>query len=287
MGIENISTGYKPEFALGALYHGFNAGSADNASQLSNLIQEQALQKARIADPMDLIQKFYEAKLADAKTQSTDYIPAQIRGQIGQMNTQDAAGTLAQGLLQFRQKAGEAELTSEASKNRLFGNMYKGIEQQHDQSLPPDQREAAAQRGFFLADTLSRVDPKIMAQERMLGQKIDSAEEIAAMRLAAERERHQKQQNDPKYKEQLAAMFKVMADPNATPQQKYEAQMFITLDQQSKLYASGGGYKQDINMGQMGLPMNPAPVQQLTLPQPPNPAQQSGSTSSGNVIRLD
>lgn len=287
MGIENIATGYKPEFALGALYHGFNAGSADNASQLSNLIQEQALQKSRIGDPMDLIQKFYESQLANAKSQSPDYIPAQIRGQIGQMNSQDAAGTLAQGLLPFKQQAGQAELTSDATKNRLFSNMYQGIEQQHDQSLDPNVREAAGQKGFFLADTMSRVDPKIMAQERMLGSKLDSAEEISANRLAAQREQHIKQQSDPKYKEQLAAMFRVMADPNATPQQKYEAQMFITLDQQSKLYASGASYKQDLNMEQMGIPMNKAPVQQLTLPQPPNPAQQSSSTSSGNVIRLD
>jgi len=186
MGIENIATGYKPEFALGALYHGFNAGSADNASQLSNLIQEQALQKSRIGDPLDLIQKFYDAQLANAKSQSPDYIPAQLRGQIGQMNSQEAAGTLAQGLLPFKQRAGEAELTTEATKNRLFGNMYQGIEQQHDQSLDPNMREAAGQKGFFLADTLSRVDPKVMAQERMLGTKLDSAEDIAGMRIAAQ-----------------------------------------------------------------------------------------------------
>ena len=64
--------------------------------------------------------------------------------------------------------------------------MYQGIEQQHDQSLDPNVREAAGQKGFFLADTLSRVDPKIMAQERMLGSKLDSAEDIANMRSAAQ-----------------------------------------------------------------------------------------------------
>ena len=104
MGIENISTGYKPEFALGALYHGFNAGSADNASQLSNLIQEQALQKARIADPMDLIQKFYEGNWQMLKHNLLIISLHKFIGQIGQMDTQDAAGTLAQGLLPFRQK---------------------------------------------------------------------------------------------------------------------------------------------------------------------------------------
>ena len=89
MGIENIATGYKPEFALGALYHGFNAGSADNASQLSNLNQEQALQKSRIGDPLDLIKKQYEAMVANAQMNNPKYIPAQMQGDMGKFASSD------------------------------------------------------------------------------------------------------------------------------------------------------------------------------------------------------
>ena len=51
MGIENISTGYKPEFALGALYHGFNAANADEASQLELIKNYLANQKAQMELP--------------------------------------------------------------------------------------------------------------------------------------------------------------------------------------------------------------------------------------------
>lgn len=282
MAIENISTGYKPEFALGALYHGFNAGSQDNASQLANLIQEQALQKSRVEDPYEVLKTQYEGLLANAKSNSPSYIPWMLQGTEGQMKSQDAAGQLAQGLLPFKQKAEAAALTAEGTKNRLFGNMYQGIEQQHDQSLDPNVREAAGQRGFFLADTLSRVNPDTMAKERMLGEKLDNNIDLAEIRAMAVQQAHQKKQQDPKYKEQLAAMFKVMANPNATPQEKYEAQMFITLDQQSRLLASGAAWKPQADMSQFGIPTNPAPAQQLQLPTPPTP--QGASTPKVNAM---
>lgn len=54
MGIENISTGYKPEFALGALYHGFNAGNADEASQLELIKNYLANTKTMAEMPLDI-----------------------------------------------------------------------------------------------------------------------------------------------------------------------------------------------------------------------------------------
>lgn len=184
MGIENIATGYKPEFALGALYHGFNAGSADNASQLANLVQEQALQKSRIGDPLDLIQKFYEAQLANAKSQSPDYIPMQLSGQIGQMQTQEAAGKTAQALQPFKQKAEQAKLENAQAKDTLFGNMYRGMVKQHDQSLDPNVREAAAQGASILAGSLAENDPKYIQQKGLLGMKGEQNLDLEEMRQA-------------------------------------------------------------------------------------------------------
>ena len=184
MGIENIATGYKPEFALGALYHGFNAGSADNASQLANLIQEQALQKSRIGDPLDLIKQFYEAQLANAKSQSPDYIPMQLSGQIGQMQTQEAAGKTAQALQPFKQKAEQAQLENAQAKDTLFGNMYRGMVKQHDQSLDPNVREAAAQGASILAGSLAENDPKYIQQKGLLGMKGEQNLDLEEMRQA-------------------------------------------------------------------------------------------------------
>ncbi len=120
MGIENIATGYKPEFALGALYHGFNAGSADNASQLSNLIQEQALQKSRIGDPLDLIKKQYEAMVANAQMQNPDYIPAQMQGDMGRFASSAARGKIDSSSVDEQIKALLAELAQKTGRSNLL-----------------------------------------------------------------------------------------------------------------------------------------------------------------------
>ena len=120
MGIENIATGYKPEFALGALYHGFNAGSADNASQLSNLIQEQALQKSRIGDPLDLIKKQYEAMVANAQMNNPNYIPAQMQGDMGKFASSAAKGKIDSSSVDEQIKALLAELAQKTGKSNLL-----------------------------------------------------------------------------------------------------------------------------------------------------------------------
>lgn len=128
MGIENIATGYKPEFALGALYHGFNAGSADNASQLSNLIQEQALQKSRIGDPLDLIKKQYEAMVANAQMNNPDYIPAQMQGDMGRFASSAAKGKIDSSSVDEQIKALLAELAQKTGKSNLL-NQFQGQQQ--------------------------------------------------------------------------------------------------------------------------------------------------------------
>lgn len=119
MAYQDISTGYKPEFALGALYQGYNAGNADNASQLANLANEQALQKARITDPYDALKSVYEGQLANAKSQDPNYIPWQLKGQMGQMMSQDAAGRMKQDTYQEELDATKQELTNKLKKGKL------------------------------------------------------------------------------------------------------------------------------------------------------------------------
>jgi len=184
MAIENIATGYNPQFALGALYHGFNAGSQDNANQLANLAKEWELQKSQAEDPYKVLEAMLAGNRANAMN-TPEMLNLYTGGYGGQMESQIAAGKTAKALQPFKQAAEIAEAQQTATRAPLFTSMYKGIGDQHDQSLPPEQREAAGQKGFFMADTLSRVDPKVMAQERMLGQKLDSNEEMLDKRLAA------------------------------------------------------------------------------------------------------
>ena len=146
MGIENIATGYKPEFALGALYHGFNAGSADNASQLSNLIQEQALQKSRIGDPLDLIKKQYEAMVANAQMNNPDYIPAHMQGDMGRFASSAAKGKIDSSSVDEQIKALLAELAQKTGKSNLL-NQFQN-QQQYDINAigtqQPEQPQMAA-----------------------------------------------------------------------------------------------------------------------------------------------
>jgi len=163
MAIENIATGYNPQFALGALYHGFNAGSQDNANQLANLAKEWELQKSQAEDPYKVLEAMLAGNRANAMN-TPEMLDLHTRGYGGQMESQIAAGQTAKGLQPFREAAERAQYQQTAAQAPLFTSMYQGIGDQHNQSLPPEQREAAAQKGFFMADTLSRVDPKNMFQ---------------------------------------------------------------------------------------------------------------------------
>lgn len=127
MSIPMIETGYKPQFSLGALYQGFNAGSADNAAQLANLAKEWELQKSRAEDPYKVLSSMYQGNLDNAKMQDPNYIPWQLAGQVGQMQTQEAAGRKAQALSESDIAAAKQE-----NKNKLITGQldYKTYQEQ-------------------------------------------------------------------------------------------------------------------------------------------------------------
>lgn len=182
-GIPMIDTGYKPEFGLGALYQGFNAANADQSAQEDLIKQFLANQRSVEMNPIEADQARQNVLAGMYKTDPryqtgmTDMIEGQ-----GMSNL--AAGQTAQGLQQFKQAAGQAELESQTGKDNLFRNMFRNIAAQHDQSLPENEREANAQRGFFLADTLSEIDPKFMQQKKLLGIKGEQAMDLKELDLA-------------------------------------------------------------------------------------------------------
>lgn len=184
MGFQNIETGYKPEFGLGAVFAGINAGNNDQMAQLEILKQFLANQHAQNQNPIDEAQA--QQTLDAGRYKTTPEYQTGMRDTIsGQGMSNMAAGTTARNLQQFKERAQQAEYESQAAKEGLFANMFKGIGKQHDQSLPEAQREAGGQGAYFLADTMSRVDPNIMAKERMLGSKLESAEDINDAKIQA------------------------------------------------------------------------------------------------------
>jgi len=100
--MQNIETGYRPEFGLGAFFAGQNSANANdiNEEELSKLFL--ANQRDAQMLPYDLQRKQlevpglqYEAELNRQKNSNPNYIPSVINGYMGQMDTQVASGRYA------------------------------------------------------------------------------------------------------------------------------------------------------------------------------------------------
>jgi hypothetical protein len=87
-----ISTGYQPEFGLGALYQGFNAANADRLNEEEVLKHFLQNQKDIREAPLNQIIKQWEAKQAEGKMGDPEYLAKMLEGYKGQMNSQIAAG---------------------------------------------------------------------------------------------------------------------------------------------------------------------------------------------------
>ena len=132
--MQNIETGYKPEFGLGAWFAGENAANTEAANEEELIKSFLANQRERQMQPIDvekaqlgLDPARYESMLAQAKSRNPNYIQEQLRGQIGQMQTQAAAGEKAKTLLPFAIKAEQGTLENTAEDNSLM-QQFKQID---------------------------------------------------------------------------------------------------------------------------------------------------------------
>ena len=110
-----ISTGYQPEFGLGALYQGFNAANADKLNEEEVLKAFLQNQKDIREAPLNQIMKQWEAKQAEGKMNDPEYLAKMIEGYKGQMNSQIAAGNKG-----MRTWESDADATVQENKNKLF-----------------------------------------------------------------------------------------------------------------------------------------------------------------------
>lgn len=175
-----IETGYKPEFGLGAVYQGFNAANADNSAELEIIKQFLANQREQQMQPLDVNIKQTESDRATVG-RSPEMLDAYQRGYIGQNNSQDAAGQKAMALLPFQIAAEQAKAKRDTSSDNLFGRMFGGMERQYDQSLPENDRIAAATESVALANTLKQNDPKFLQNQQINEMKDDTREYIAEL----------------------------------------------------------------------------------------------------------
>jgi len=129
-----ITTGYTPEFALGALYQGMNASNANAQSQEDLLKAYLANQKEQYSQPLDQIIKTWEASHAQDKLNDFDYRQKALEGYKGQMNSQIAAGKKAMSTL-------DSDINATNEENYL--KQYKGnllrrfMDEQMQEPIPP------------------------------------------------------------------------------------------------------------------------------------------------------
>lgn len=118
MAINNIETGYKPEFGLGAVYQGFNAANTEQANELEMIKQFLANQREQTMLPLDERIKSMEAARAD-RAATPEMLDAYSKGYIGQSQSQEAAGRKAMETAQS-----DINLTNAFNKNKLTSEQF-------------------------------------------------------------------------------------------------------------------------------------------------------------------
>lgn len=110
-----ISTGYKPNYALGALYQGFNAADEDEASLQNIMHQFLQNQREQQQEPLDRLIKMWQARESLGKLQDPEYLKSMLEGYKGQMNSQIASGKEAMSTVDSK-----IPVINQDNKNKLF-----------------------------------------------------------------------------------------------------------------------------------------------------------------------
>ena len=281
--MQNIETGYKPEFGLGAWFAGQNAANTEAANEEELIKSFLANQRERQMQPIDvekaqlgLDPARYESQLAQAKSRNPNYIQEQLLGQIGQMQTQAAAGEKAKTLLPFAIKAEQGTLENTAEDNSLMQQFKQidGLIRQGGDIDPssgllvkfsPQQQQAAVQHRDSLmksmmstpkfAQDMALADSKYEAALTKQQLMNEAASERARLAAEAKIKALEDKVNEPtKYNLEQAAVADI--------KQRVEAGI-ITPAQATKEYADLIAGKQKVN---------------------PNPGMVLGRDAEGNIV---
>jgi hypothetical protein len=283
-----ISTGYKPEYGLGAVYQGINAADSEALNQEEIIKAYLANQREQQMQPLDVQTKQWDAASAQDKLNNPQYRKMALDGFIGQMQSQAAAGETAQLLAPFKRQTEQAQLGYDKGKLDVLRTIQDidsklrsggGTDEQGNMVpfSPQDRATMEQLRQSHIADLANT--PEFSQKQTLQNDRIESNEYIAQIKAQAA----QKQLQEPKYKEQLAQAIQILADPNRDAEAKQRAQKFIEYDAYLKQVANPRSFTPTINMQGMGVPMNPAPVDaapaQMPTPNGAQPTAPKGNTT--------
>lgn len=280
----NIETGYKPEFALGALYQGQNAANAQaqNDEELirkflanQHSIQNDPIIEAKNREELDPLR--YQSTLARFKMNDPSYIPAQISGQIGQMQTQEAAGKTASALQPFKQAADQAQLETDKNKQEVLYTMQDidkqlaagGSIDENGQvnTFTPMQRMFMQNKRAELTEQLKST-PEFAAKKELSDDKIEAQLEAQRIRSqgaidAAEAKAAQAQEKALSDKQLYARALMIVAGTiPATEQEKIAAAAILDRMQADAVGRNAAMNSPSIDFSRVGkgMPMTTPPA---------------------------
>lgn len=238
MALPEISTGYKPEFGLGALYQGFNAANADQSAQEEILKQFLANQRSQQMNPIDVQQAQQTLDAGQYKT-SPEYQTGMRDTISGQGMSNLAAGQTASALQPFKQRAEQTGLQNQ----QWAGDVQGQINQLNDMITTepnPLTRMAATKMRQNLISQLKET-PEFAGKRELTETKTDSSEFIAELRAQHAQElalaRANTQQQKPLTMSQMEAQ---MRERLATNPNDAEAKQFLSEYERFKQTTQSG-----------------------------------------------
>lgn len=285
-----ISTGYQPEFGLGALYQGFNAANADRLNEEEVLKHFLQNQKDIREAPLNQIIKQWEAKQAEGKMGDPEYLAKMIEGYKGQMNSQIAAGN--KGMQTWESEAGatnienankiqrasllsqfmneqmgqnyEAPTPLEGSNGQMGFNFGSASNALKNPDLSEQQRQLimqdAMKRGENPLQNFSKVQnalvntPEHLQKMDLLNARGENALDVVALRnegsLAAAKARASQIVKDPKYTDIVAKAILVEANPESTPEQVAQAKRIIQTYTRIEVVKRSAGQIPGLDLGE-------------------------------------
>ena len=181
--MNEIKTGYTPEFGLGAFFQGVNAANADAFNEEELLKQRLANQQSQVMNPLEAQLKQlsvapakYEEALSKARLTDPDYIRSMLNERKGQAALAEVTGRKAKALEPFAIKAEQGKLENEFEDTDLLRRFRTG---QYDllagggkdsttgQVVPytPAQRQAAQNYNQGLLGILKNTLPNVFFRE--------------------------------------------------------------------------------------------------------------------------
>jgi hypothetical protein len=136
---------------LDALFNGYRQHD-ESEMRFKALQDAEELLKQR---KLETVPKQYEAQLAQAKMDPANgYIPSLMEGFKGQNDSQAAAGTLAKGLLPFRQRAEQQSLRTKEVADQQMARLHELDQMVDNPAVPEDMRILAQKQRNILVERL-------------------------------------------------------------------------------------------------------------------------------------